>query len=308
MVNYKNGDYLVSITSAGTKTRRFLGGNPIPEFPETIDVKITDYCNAGCVYCHEMSTVKGKHADLDPLIDLIKPLPAGVELAIGGGDPLSHPSLDIFLQHCAKRGLICNITVNALHIRKYIEVLNAYQTHGLIHGIGISAITENFQNTIGFKNEVHHYILGRFRPYTLTGEIYSSRQLPRNSALLFLGYKEVGRGITYLQNSSGRDIARNILWFRNNLYNIIDKLAKNNNIILFDNLALQQLMVKEQLPSLYDSFYMGPDGMFSMFIDAVEQQMARSSTTSKADRVGFNTGLLEYFREQSTDAFAKDKK
>ena len=90
IAKYTNGNTVVTILSDGTKIREYEG-DPVILHPESIDVKITDYCDMGCAYCHESSTTSGSHADLKTLLGIIHDLPAGVELAIGGGNPLSHP-------------------------------------------------------------------------------------------------------------------------------------------------------------------------------------------------------------------------
>ena len=48
-----------------------------------MDLKITDWCDAGCAWCHEGSTLRGRHADLDEALELLSVLPAGAEIAIG---------------------------------------------------------------------------------------------------------------------------------------------------------------------------------------------------------------------------------
>lgn len=83
--SYVNGNYTVDIYSDGTKTRTTEHDNFLPDFPESIDIKITDYCDLGCRFCHEMSTTIGKHSDLAMLLTILHKLPIGIELAIGGG-------------------------------------------------------------------------------------------------------------------------------------------------------------------------------------------------------------------------------
>ena len=93
---YTNGNYNVSIFEDGTKIRENELDSLDPNFPENIDLKITDFCDAGCLYCHENSTKNGLHGDLDvAFIETLKPY---TELAIGGGNPLDHPSLVPFLE------------------------------------------------------------------------------------------------------------------------------------------------------------------------------------------------------------------
>ena len=122
IVKYQNGNTTVTILSDGTKIREYEN---IPEIvhPESIDVKITDYCDMGCKYCHECSTINGNHADLNKLLDVISELPSGVELAIGGGNPLSHPNLLDFLQTLKNRGIIANLTVNQGHLKFYQDLI-----------------------------------------------------------------------------------------------------------------------------------------------------------------------------------------
>lgn len=85
ITKYKNGNTKVTIMNDGTKIREYKN-LPQVQFPESIDIKITDYCNMGCNFCHESSTEKGKHGDLTKLLEVIKNLPAGVELACLDGD------------------------------------------------------------------------------------------------------------------------------------------------------------------------------------------------------------------------------
>ena len=87
LYQYKNGNTSVTIYNDGTKVREIPDGvNTILDFPESIDIKITNYCDLNCSFCHELSTTKGIHGDLDCLFDKLKDLPSGVELACLSGD------------------------------------------------------------------------------------------------------------------------------------------------------------------------------------------------------------------------------
>lgn len=46
----RNGNYEIEIYDDGTKNR-IHDGNPQPEYPESLDVKFSDYCDAGCKFC-----------------------------------------------------------------------------------------------------------------------------------------------------------------------------------------------------------------------------------------------------------------
>ena len=92
LYKYQNGNVLVTILKDGTKIREYED-TPFIVHPESLDVKITNKCNLNCAYCHEMSNNDGEHADLEELKNVLSVLPSGVEIAIGGGNPLQHPDL-----------------------------------------------------------------------------------------------------------------------------------------------------------------------------------------------------------------------
>jgi len=61
LCSYKNGNVSVTLLKNGTKIREFnLESERKGIFPESIDIKITNYCDAGCRYCHEKSVKSGK--------------------------------------------------------------------------------------------------------------------------------------------------------------------------------------------------------------------------------------------------------
>src|SRR5947209_8260877 len=115
LASYINGNCRVEIRDDGTKIREWEGAAR-PEFPESMDLKITDWCDGGCAYCHEKSTVDGKAARLDDIIRVLSDLPAGVEIAMGGGDTVSYPQLEELLEWAKGRGLVMNMTVNAMRL------------------------------------------------------------------------------------------------------------------------------------------------------------------------------------------------
>ena len=146
---YKNGNYNVAIFDDGTKIRETEEEGFIPEFPECMDVKITNYCDMGCRYCHENSTVDGLHGDiLNPkFIDTLKPY---TEIAVGGGDPLSHPNLIPFLHKLKSKDILANLTVNQIHFHMNLELIENLIQNNLIKGLGISLMnpTDEFLTVI----------------------------------------------------------------------------------------------------------------------------------------------------------------
>jgi organic radical activating enzyme len=284
---YQNGNYTVKIYSDGTKIRYSKNNKFVAEFPESIDLKITDYCNNCCTYCYEQSSVNGNHANLNILIffDSLKPY---TELAIGGGNPFSHPKLESFLKRCKEKKIIANITINQNHIIQYENIIKKFIDNNLINGVGISfadrkdkqsiKIIESFGNNI-----IWHIINGIVTKQDL--------KVLKNKKVLILGYKNNGNGI-YHYIKYEKQIDKNFLWLNKNILKIIPLFK----ICSFDNLALRQLNIKNKISKkIWEEYYMGDDGQFTMYIDLVNQQYSKSSTISKSQRYPIENNIITMF-------------
>ena len=115
---YRNGNFTTTLFSDGTKIRETKEDEFVPDFAESMDVKITNQCDMGCPFCHENSTINGKHGDIlnEKFINTLHPYQ---EVAIGGGDVTSHPDLIPFLRKLKERKIIANITVNQIQTKTY---------------------------------------------------------------------------------------------------------------------------------------------------------------------------------------------
>ena len=266
---YINGNYTVKIYDNGTKIRETSDNKFVADFPECIDLKITNKCDMGCKYCHEDSTIDGKHGKLDTkFIETLKPY---TELALGGGNVLFHPGLTEFLKKLKEKHIIANITVNQQHFLQNVNEIQELVDLDLIKGLGISLTnpTEEFISEVKkFDNAVIHVING----------IISSKDLEKlynnNLKLLILGYKEFRRGKKYYNLQVEQK--------KKEMYNNIVDVIKGFNTVSFDNLALKQLNIKRLLSNKdWNEFYMGDDGGYTMYIDLVNQQFAKNSISEK---------------------------
>ena len=268
---YVNGNTVVVMYDDGTKVRYIKDGEmPAPEYPESIDMKITNCCDLGCPMCAEQSSPDGAHANLnDPLLDSIKPY---TELAIGGGNPLTHPQLEGFLWYMHSRNVICNLTVNAVHFMDNIARLKKLCDRKLIHGLGISVPTAIPDGLIpalkNFPNAVVHTIAG-VTPWAVYEELAD-----HDLNLLILGFKAKGNGWSYFNNDALR-VVQSACDLRHNLLN----LRRRFKAVAFDNLAVTQLSLRELLSlDEFNELYMGDDGEFTMYIDLVTWHYGKSST------------------------------
>ena len=270
---YQNGNYEVRIYEDGTKIREndldFLDA----DFPESMDCKITNRCPVGCPMCHEKSTPDGKHGDImnAEFIDKLRP---GTEMAIGGGAVTGHPDLIPFLKKLKSIGVIPSITVNQREYKDNFDLVNRLVEEKLIYGLGVSFISfddEFWDKVIKNKNVVVHLIAG------IHGGDAFDYFTNKGAKILILGYKDYGRGHNLLERASAI-IQVQIDWLKNNLQDLLSKY----NVISFDNLAIEQLDVKSVLTDeQWKEFYQGDDGTHTMYVDLVERQFAKTSTSTE---------------------------
>lgn len=268
-----NGNYVMELWDNGTKVRYNDLDFFNPSSVESMDVKITNQCNIGCAMCHENSTCDGQHGDILnlPFFDTLLPY---TEIAIGGGNPLSHPDFIPFLEQLKERNLISNVTVNQIHFMNNLDFIKELVDKKLIYGLGVSlvAVTNEFIDAISqFPNAVIHVINGITSPSQL------GLLAHRNIKILILGYKKFRRGKTMYDNQSNAiEELKSALYDK--LPTIIDK--QWFDVVSFDNLAIKQLDPKRMMDDdEWNRFYMGDDGSFTMYIDLVNHEFAKSSTS-----------------------------
>ena len=267
MNTYMNGNYQVMIFDDGTKIRKNDLNNLTPAFAESYDITITTKCDTGCEYCYLGCNESGVHADLNQeFFDTIHPY---TEVALNGND-LSHPDLEDFLIRMKNQKVIANITVNQRHLIKCFDKIKDWQDRDLVKGIGVSLIelTDELLKLIKqLKNVVIHTICG------LLTKSQIEKLKDNDIKLLILGYKNVGKGIEYYEKNK-EEINKNQEYLRENIM----KLSSHFRVISFDNLAIEQLEMKSKLPEkVWKQIYMGNEGEFTFFIDAVNKNFAESS-------------------------------
>lgn len=286
---YRNGGYQIDIHSDGTKSRLALDPALPPVLPEQMDLKLTDACSAGCAWCHEQSTPKGKHGDVDRTLALLSGLPAGVEVAIGGGDPLEHPEFERFVRGLRAQGLVPSVTVNGRHFKAHRPRLEALIEQGQLFGVGVSYHDE--LPDWDYEHMVLHLIAGVNHPSVLD-------EAKQRMKVLLLGYKQFGRGkkLFELRPQPVRDTLS--AWYRE-----LFTVAQAHHLS-FDNLAIEQLKPQRLFkdPQAYQRQYMGPEGQFSMYVDAVTETFALSSYS--ADRLGWSTMREMFAHVRQSQGFA----
>ena len=274
---YKNGNYNVILFDDGTKIRVNNDTYMRADRPESIDIDISDRCYCNCDFCYQGCTPGGAIADFNaPIFDTILPY---TEIALNGNGVIGTVEFEDFLFKMARKKVICNITLHLHDFINHIQDIQYCVDHGLLHGIGVS-INDEINEEIAEKlmsffrvspNIVIHVIAGVVPWKTLVA--LGNRGLK----LLILGYKNYGRGEVYF-TSHNEEVEENI--------NILEDrwawLLKSFKVVSFDNLALEQLHVKECVSKEdWERYYMGDDGSATFYIDAVKNTYACSSISER---------------------------
>ncbi len=288
LLNYKNGNCSISTYEDGTMKIECDENIPKIMFPLSMDIKITNYCDMNCPYCHESSTIEGIHGNLDVLYKKLLELPSPIELAIGGGNPLSHPWLLPFLSELKDKGFICNLTVNQGHLKNYESLLYFLLKEKLIYGLGISIVNNNFkyvQKLVEYSDNVVAHLIVGINNINVINELHDIGI----TNFLALGYKKYGFGEQYSENNIDSLYKNYSEWF----YKIKFYLLKYK--ISFDNLGIEQLNISKYLTKeAWALYYMGDDFTRTMYIDAVEGIYAPTSRSN--DRTHWdNSTIQDYF-------------
>lgn len=277
MPSYKNGNYIVTILSDGTKIRRTNDNEFIPAYSENSDIKITDKCCQLCNFCYEGCTPNGKHGDLFAY-HFINTLHPYTEVALNGND-LDHPDLEKFIEFLKSKKVFTNITVNQKQFFDNYDKLKNWSDNKLVYGIGVSLvkpIDELIQKMNDIPNTVLHTIVG------ILSKDDINKLANHNLKVLLLGYKDLQRGVNFHKEHNDM-IEKNRKYIFDNLKEITEKFK----VLSFDNLAINQLDVKRIMSDdEWDEFYMGDDGGYTFYIDMVKGEFAKNSISKERFPIG----------------------
>lgn len=282
IATYKNGNAWTTIYEDGTKEHFTLDDEFEFAFSESCDVQISQCCDNGCEWCYYGCSPTGKHGKLTgwKFFDSMRPY---TEIAINLQCPIPDDIFS-FLWEMHSKKVIVNVTVNQNHfMRKDIrKFLREAISDGLIKGVGISLTDPTQKDFIDmvkqYSNTVIHVIAG-ITPWEDVQYL-----MGHDLKLLILGYKQTGRGEKYFNNLGNcLSIISNVSWLANNL----DDVFNGFKVVSFDNLAIEQLGVKERLSEKeWEIFYGGDDGTVTFFIDLVKGVFARSSLSQITYPIG----------------------
>lgn len=283
IATYKNGNTYTALYEDGTKEHFTMDDDFKFDFAESCDIQISQCCDNGCEWCYYGCSPTGKHGKLTgwKFFETMHPY---TEIAINLQYPIPD-ELTEFLNIMKNKNIIVNITINQNHfmnpfIQSFIKQLIDMD---LIKGIGISLTDptqKDFINMVKrYPNAVIHVIAGVTSPENI--DYLKGHDLK----LLILGYKKLERGKKYYDHSS-IIVEDNIKWLESDLDGIINGFK----VVSFDNLAIEQLHIKNRLNDKeWDMFYGGDDGTVTFFIDLVKGVFARNSLSRIVYPIGDKT-------------------
>lgn len=290
--SYKNGTYNVKIYDNGTKIRYSESDTFVADFPESIDLNISNQCNVGCEFCYQGCTKNGPVADLENSKFIIDTMHEWTEMAINGNN-VEQKGLVEFLEYAKEKHIIVNMTVHQYHFMEKYEIIKDLCDRKLINGLGISVTraTKGFiEKAKTIPTAVLHFIVGIVTEKDLE-PLYD-----HGFALLFLGYKRKGRGVIYIENESQYEsVKKETQWLAEN---VLDKLGKRFRVLCFDNLAIEQLELEKKIEKEHwDSVWQGIEGGSTFYVDLVSQTYNISSAETEREPMPMIKNVKTMFNE-----------
>lgn len=310
MRKYINGNYLVTVGGAFGQDRKYetfrFNEDFNSDFPDSIDLKITNKCSHGCSYCHESSNSSGKSFNLENTKQMLDKLPNyPIEVAIGGGNILEcFDDLKELIKFCNVKSFDTRATLNI----KDLENPDDHRIKELIRRLPIGVSINKYSQVETIKKHpdfdyyvtpVLHIIVGVFPIEDLKNLLNSEDKFTKK--ILILGYKQFGRAKNIKLKDEIVDewkqvISEYIYKSRQNKDLYQESMSK---AVAFDNLAIDQLNIRDMLlETEWRNMYLGRDFSHSMYVDAVEETFAPTSRSDTSERESWkNTDIINYFKE-----------
>jgi hypothetical protein len=275
--------------STGAKVRFSFGDLDDPSEvtkaskPELVDVKITDFCAKGCAYCYQGSSVTGKHANIGRILWALEELEV-FEVAIGGGEPTSHPGFISFLKSCEYHHITPNFSTRNLdwfHNPDHREVLQC------CGGVGVSVDDWNTVDKLSRIVEMYDDLkTEQFSIHIIdkTIDCYDLGRIIRRAGdsgfvVTVFGFKRVGRGTEFespRQCKSWVEVWKDLLKDRD------ENREKGYYDLVLPKLSVDTSIAQEYQNDLDDLgisriLYDKHEGRYSMYVDLVSGRAGPSS-------------------------------
>lgn len=262
--------------------------------------------------CYQGSTKEGKHADWEQVKKYVKALGSQglLELAIGGGEPTSHPNFADLLDLCRSHGIIANFTTRSMEWfkdKKIVDLVNdnvgrfAYSIDSAQQMFKIATLLKEAGINTGSDNGWNYkpsrlsfqYVMGvgtsiQFRDILAAAGIIGCD-------LTLLGFKTTGRGGSY-------DKKNDNYW--------LDMIRKHKETYYGARIGIDTALAQQYEKELLEdpklkTLITTKEGSFSMYIDAVTNRVGPSSYCEENEYISIDFKSKESIDIQLRNSFNK---
>lgn len=260
-----NGNYVLYIDPKTKKVKRVSSSNILqPKVPETIELKILDYCNLSdvCKWCFQSPEKKGDHATLDRIIYILKKLNKYTEVRLTGGNIFEHPDLKAIIKIANKMDLFISLDLHWQHVVQNASIVESLLKSNSIHKLFVNYDSTGKLDDLKFLDNYPHVYFDVIMGVHKVEDIKKILDFFVGGRVYLHGFKTFGRGAEY-RTSVGID--SNIDLWKNKTKDYID----NSNVLL-DELAMHQLNFEMASKRKgHKNQVVDKNTSFSMYIDAV---------------------------------------
>lgn len=256
--------------------------------PELVDIKVTNMCpyasNKTCgTWCYQGSTIDGIHASFERIVAISQALTSMrvFEVAIGGGEPTSHPMFIDMLRVFRSQGIIPNFTTRSLSWMKDKKRCCEIASLAGAFAVSVDSASDimhvrqalNSADIDMNKASVQH-VVGT-QPIDTLRDIIETCVECRDHvpSLTLLGFKTTGRG----QTGPAHDPHA---WI-----DIVQGIVSTGKYVMLGIDTALAVQHNDELNAMHvpDLMITRNEGAFSMYIDAVSQRCGPSSYCDDAD-------------------------
>lgn len=299
-----NDDYILQYKDSANKFRFSFNVDSKPTtksgFPELIDIRITNWCDYGCKFCYMSSTKEGKHGKIEDIKKIVDMLYNSnvMEIAIGGGEPTSHPEFVEILKYIKNKNMMVGFTTKnwELHQHKDFKYIIKYansiafscqSTKEIEKVLHIQEEQKNITNN-SYSYGPEYYIqtileLSSLENLEKMFVMCAEKWLP----ITLLGYKNFGFGKTY----KIKNLEISETW--------IDIIKKFKGLeVGIDSIIVSKWREKLIEKGCDAKMLIGEEGKFSCYIEADTLKIAKSSFNTESEELDLTKeNILEYFQK-----------